>query len=70
MTLKELIKTTTTEATIQTGPEAEAVRLTPNLMALHGDKEVKKLSVTSNTLVIRLDESNTGNFPVFCGCVK
>ena len=70
MTLRELIKTTTTEATIQTGPEAEAVRLTPNLMAIHGDKEVKKLSVASNTLVIRLGESSTGYFPGLCGCVK
>ena len=70
MTLRELIKTTTTEATIQTGPEAEPVRLTPNLMAIHGDKEVKKLSVVSNTLVIRLGESSTGYFLGPCGCVK
>lgn len=70
MTLRELIKTTTTEATIQTGPEAEPVRLTPNLMAIHGDKEVKKLSVASNTLVIRLCGSSTEFTARYCDCVK
>ena len=70
MTLRDLIKTTTTEATIQTGPEAEPVRLTPNLMAIHGDKEVKNLSVASDTLVIWLGESSTGFSLGFCGCAK
>ena len=70
MTLRDLIKITTNEATVQIGTEDEPVRLTPNLMAIHGDKEVKKLSAASNTLVIWLGESSTGFSLGFCGCAK